>query len=635
MSEKKSIRIFLNDNLFLRQVGLNNTFKTLLITETTSAHDLHAMMVTLMQKALPQGVKDIIEEQCKSYHIYVQVGSSERPLSATDRPWTLALLAEPKPKLTFRPVSEADGHVPPSSPSSGQGQGAASGGVEEEEGGSQAEGGHIKVFLGDNPVLRYLGLHNTQKTIFISSKDTTHDVERKIVGALSRGLSHEQHELIKEQTLFYRLFAAAEGKSPKLMAANQKPWNTQRRSSGKGPSRLLFQLHPHADDDAPKKSSDAVRRELQQQRQRLAAEQRATKQLEAHVAKLARPVEGFEALLGQLAATEAATNPHQHLLSCFQLLSEASGHQDSAFSQFGKAFARLSSFSHTVTERIPLPELLAELGAMLKKYQSPQLRELREQAAAAAAQCSDALDALEKKSSKSSAKQALLSSASLSFYGLNRQYVAMLQDILSIFARLEELLVDAMYKINDSCASLLQTVQASIAQMQASTIPRISNDRKQHMRRKQKQNAQELHSGYLLSSKSDAFSWNMKWYSLTSLKLVGRSDWQESSSTTESYPLFQESKTASLELLSPNAAITQPFCFKLISPSGTLFLRAMDEHSLQAWILAITSAIQAVAPSSISPEEEIKMLTEQCQVLRDRLLLNCERIDELAETEDH
>jgi hypothetical protein len=46
---------------------------------------------------------------------------------------------------------------------------------------------NVRIYLGDNPVLREVGLHNTFKSVLISSKHTVSDVEDLVIAKMVKG----------------------------------------------------------------------------------------------------------------------------------------------------------------------------------------------------------------------------------------------------------------------------------------------------------------------------------------------------------------------------------------------------------------------------------------------------------------
>ncbi|MDP2436336.1 MAG: hypothetical protein Q8P67_11370 [archaeon] len=629
-TEKKAVlKIFLDDNMFLRQVGLNNTFKTLSISESTTTGDIHALMVSLMQKAMPQNIRDIIEEQCKNYRIFLHVNSSERLLTSSDRPWTLAILAEPRPKLFFRPVE------PSAAAASGPSSSSSSSSPSTAEGEASDEGG-IKVFLGDNPVLRYLGLHNTQKTISISSKDTTPDVERKIVSALIRGLTREQIDLIREQTLFYRLFAQSEGKSPKLLAAAEKPWNTQRKRPGKPAPKLLFQLCSVADDDPFKKAPALIKREIQLQRAKLAADSQALKPLEAIFERAADPLHNFQAALTVSLSSSSKAPDCRAIISALLPLADTCGHQDSGIALAAPVLESFSALSARWFDLLTSSSLLPTIASLLHKAQNPQLKDLREQVSAAAAQYTDALDAADKNAAKASKSHPILSSSSLNYQGLHRQYASALQDVVSGLAQVEELLIGFLHTLQASCDALLRSLQQGLKLTSAAALPRIAMERKSFIDRKRKQSAHEVYEGYLLSCRAGDHSWVLRWFNLGPQGLSSQSDWLDTGSQ-ELVSLHPENGAARLDVLASDseAAGKQPFCFQVTSPSNSITCRAMDQYAFDGWVAALREAIGSTSSAAVgrSPAketelDEIRDLMEQCQALRETLRSNCNRIDE-------
>jgi len=223
--QRAALRVHTEDNLVLRQVGLHNTFKTLLISSDSKCDALEKDMIEKMCKGMTDEQRKVIQTECRTYRLYVEVNAgSARLFRDGESPWTTTQ-THPKPKILFKP------------------------GPEEEEKDAldditMEDTEHVRIYLGDNPVLREVGLHNTFKSVEISSRHTVSDVEDLVIAKMVKGMTQEQTELIQEQVMHYRLVEMKPQKGGKekenVLSSSQKPWNCLRVTASGKASRLLF-----------------------------------------------------------------------------------------------------------------------------------------------------------------------------------------------------------------------------------------------------------------------------------------------------------------------------------------------------------------------------------------------------------
>src|SRR3989338_4154115 len=321
------VRVFLEDDIVLRQLGLHNTFKTLTITEATTTQEMEADMISKMQKGMQPIQKEVIEKQCTSYKIHLEINGSDRVLRTSDKPW-IATQSNPKPRLVFKPpehvsfeekASVQRQRSATSSPSSSSNllsssspnvasaslltlsSASSSGKISRRDAAtvpklfSDDEIGDVdrtlvKVMIGENLVLLPVGLHNTFKTIPLTSNDTASKVEAILIEKMVVGMTREQSNLIQEQVLRYRLFAVREGKPPQLFAANDKPWNSQRRTKDAGPAKLLFQLHGAIEKSEASKDSGLLEKKLASNYADFQSKVKTVRQLQSDVLSLSNRI---------------------------------------------------------------------------------------------------------------------------------------------------------------------------------------------------------------------------------------------------------------------------------------------------------------------------------------------------------
>ena len=70
--EKKEmgvLRVYLEDNVVLRQLGLHNTFKTFPVDEKATVDVVHQKMIKQMSRGMSPAQVQVIEEQCAEYQL--------------------------------------------------------------------------------------------------------------------------------------------------------------------------------------------------------------------------------------------------------------------------------------------------------------------------------------------------------------------------------------------------------------------------------------------------------------------------------------------------------------------------------------------------------------------------------------
>eukprot|EP00013_Stygamoeba_regulata_P011628 CAMPEP_0177681526 /NCGR_PEP_ID=MMETSP0447-20121125/30767_1 /TAXON_ID=0 /ORGANISM="Stygamoeba regulata, Strain BSH-02190019" /LENGTH=611 /DNA_ID=CAMNT_0019190957 /DNA_START=9 /DNA_END=1841 /DNA_ORIENTATION=+ len=77
-------RVHLPDDQILRQVGLNNTYKSLLLTPTCTPSNTTASMIKAMSKGMSPADKNVIEVKCAAYQFFITIGKKRERVVETD-----------------------------------------------------------------------------------------------------------------------------------------------------------------------------------------------------------------------------------------------------------------------------------------------------------------------------------------------------------------------------------------------------------------------------------------------------------------------------------------------------------------------------------------------------------------------
>jgi hypothetical protein len=103
--ERIVARVYLSDEQILRQVGLNNAYKTLLLTSSSTPSNTTSSMLKAMCKGMHPADKNVIEVKCSSYAFFVTLGKKERAVDANENLfslWNNATKAKKKVQLSFK-----------------------------------------------------------------------------------------------------------------------------------------------------------------------------------------------------------------------------------------------------------------------------------------------------------------------------------------------------------------------------------------------------------------------------------------------------------------------------------------------------------------------------------------------------
>lgn len=89
--EKGFLRVHLPDNIFLRQLGFENTFKTLDVNNQRTAAELEDMMREKMCKGMTEQQKVTISKQCQAYHLHWVPADSKTKIrvNPADKPFKI------------------------------------------------------------------------------------------------------------------------------------------------------------------------------------------------------------------------------------------------------------------------------------------------------------------------------------------------------------------------------------------------------------------------------------------------------------------------------------------------------------------------------------------------------------------
>lgn len=97
------IRAYLPDDQLLSQLGLNNTFKSLFISLSTTTIELQAMMTRKMTHGLNAQQTEQLEIHLRSFHMCLYTAAIARPLGRNERPLTLLRNDPASARFLFQP----------------------------------------------------------------------------------------------------------------------------------------------------------------------------------------------------------------------------------------------------------------------------------------------------------------------------------------------------------------------------------------------------------------------------------------------------------------------------------------------------------------------------------------------------
>jgi len=156
-------RVYLEDDIVLRQLGLNNTFKTIELNGSTVA-EVERLMLKKMSTALTEAQLEMLRSTCMNYHLHEAREGEERMMGKTEE-----VLWDRDRRLIFK-----------------------------------ADGTPVRIHIQSSSVMEQFGF--TFITLYLSSSDTTKDAEEKLIRKLRRGLTTAQSMILREECEKYALF---------------------------------------------------------------------------------------------------------------------------------------------------------------------------------------------------------------------------------------------------------------------------------------------------------------------------------------------------------------------------------------------------------------------------------------------
>jgi hypothetical protein len=535
----------------------------------------------------------------------------------------------------------------------------------------------VRVNLGDNPVLKHLGLDNTFKTIELTSNMNTAEVERSIAHKMTAGMTKEQTELINEQCMLYRLFVVRGDKPPRLMAADEKPWNTQRRTASGQTAKLLFRAHTKMTKDAAKtkRGAQEAMQELTRQRADFDDAVRQTEQLESEADKLAERMENLHrtAQRYQTDATHAAELHTELGIEISRLTEAKPTAHGTLLTEYGRVVAALYASAGALVHAPFDSGLIATLSALYENSQDERLGTLRAEVASAGANYARQHDHVLKKGVKDVKSREALWSASLAFHGLNRQYVSLLQDITSSgVAELEEQLAVQLIGMRAYHAAAAASIDAALPAVN-SAVARIETERRTYIDRKSKGTPPaDVVEGYLLRyEEAPSPHCQLLWYYCSGPDLFELKRWTDTISDSASridlnrctvQPVAADDRSyggdpfalviaerddiADIDAAASKKKKTKANQVSLANKS--LVLRACDHPSFDRWLVALQAATTVVrdkkrkrkkksskkhsdsaASSSSALSADRDQLVSEIERLRSELRQLCTGLDDL------
>jgi hypothetical protein len=197
------VRAYLGDNVIFRQLGIHNTFKTLVLTVDTSVVEMRDDMLKKTCKGMTATQRQLIQEECSDYTLYnllengalAKLADAETPFRSVQR---LAFRSTSQPlgmRLTEADVAQRSIPNLLNEPV-----------VQQAQPPPLPDGSRmIRAYVDDNAAFRSLGIHNTFKTLIVNDELTVDALEQAMLGKLCKAMTYDQKRTIREQCEGYRL----------------------------------------------------------------------------------------------------------------------------------------------------------------------------------------------------------------------------------------------------------------------------------------------------------------------------------------------------------------------------------------------------------------------------------------------
>jgi len=267
---KKIVKVYLEENASLERVGLNNTHRTLVIQSLTNARDMRKDMIKKMGKAMNQMQMQIVSEECVDRRIHLRLLLSSDSKKAKHRRYMERVLQPTEPvqpyfsvfapkdvEFWFLPYPPRTHYFDSNHMDDDDDDISMDDGIENK--------GMIRVYLPDNIFLRQLGLHNSFKTLMITSQTSVQQTEALTIKKLLGGIQGTKGiDTAQEQCKHYSLHWGIEGsRDVHRLNPLDKPWllhkkMTVRQKLSKGGEKFYFTLLPVGQPHFKKSSEQLV-----------------------------------------------------------------------------------------------------------------------------------------------------------------------------------------------------------------------------------------------------------------------------------------------------------------------------------------------------------------------------------------
>ncbi|MDP2434892.1 MAG: hypothetical protein Q8P67_04050 [archaeon] len=215
------MRAYLPDNVIWRQLGIHNTFKTLVLTPETTVTQMKESMFQKICKGMTYTQRALVAEECHDYTLYdflpsgalAKLKDNDKPFQSVRklayRSTNVPLPTPPtQEEVNKKSIPNLLNHPPPKPKS-----------VELPEGTRM-----IRAFTDDNPVFRELGIHNTFKTLILTEDTTVSELIPIFIAKLSKAMTSQQIDRLKRQCESYRLYLPSQTGPDMLLEPSSKPY---------------------------------------------------------------------------------------------------------------------------------------------------------------------------------------------------------------------------------------------------------------------------------------------------------------------------------------------------------------------------------------------------------------------------
>mmetsp|Transcript_10432 Transcript_10432/g.26238 ORF Transcript_10432/g.26238 Transcript_10432/m.26238 type:complete len:793 (-) Transcript_10432:176-2554(-) len=200
---KTVVKAFLRDNIVFRQLGLHNTYKTLMLDADTSVEQMNAMMVQKMCKAMTPAQVDQLTHECKCYSMFEVTAEGDRFIGRDEFPASLmptrfCFLPEGSPSISGPSITSGSAHA------------------------EDAE--QVKVLLAESIMLKQLNLSGTFKTVELTPFQTATAIKMELIKKMCKGLTSSQVQLVQKECAGYWLYEGPSKEDSRALEPEERPY---------------------------------------------------------------------------------------------------------------------------------------------------------------------------------------------------------------------------------------------------------------------------------------------------------------------------------------------------------------------------------------------------------------------------